>query len=218
MNAILVKDLRQSLHSRWFEIIFLWLIGSLCLLTLFALRFDALNWFNALFWLDVGLTLHLLLPLHCALSASEDQTPGNCELIRVTGLTAEMMVRQRLVALFCSALMVSLLVLPFVVLRYFLGSIELMDELQYLLLLTLGCPVLGGALLWIMTLPGLARFALCCVFTFLLIFYEGFTLGAAFSPGDQAVLPLMFWFICSFLGWIISIAFASESYLHSRRT
>jgi len=217
MNPILVKELRQSLRSRWFEIIFLWLIGSLCLITAIGAEHGSPRWITFLFWLDVGITLHLLLPMHSALSASDDRQRGNFELIRVTGLTAEKMVVHRVAALFFYSAMTASLVLPFVVLRYFLGGIELIDELQYLVLLTLGCPVLGGTLLWLMATSGLTRLMLSMSVAFLLVFYESFTIAAAFATGSEAVVGFVFWIIGSFIGWIVSQAFASESFLLSNR-
>lgn len=216
MNPLLVKELRQSLRSRWFEIIFLWLVGSLCLLTGLGSALDLPQMaISFLFWPNVGLTLHLLLPVHCALSASDDRQRGNFELIRVTGLTADKIVRHRLVALFFHGVIIATLVLPFVVLRYFLGGIELIDELQYLVLMTLSLPVMGAALLSLVAANGIARIILGLIAMLLIPAYESFMAAAAFGSGSEAVVPFVVWIIGSFVGYNVGLALASESFLLS---
>lgn len=216
MNPLLVKELRQSLRSRWFEIIFLWLVGSLCLLTALGSTFNLPQMaMTAIFWLNVGVTLHLLLPAHCALSASDDRQRGNFELIRVTGLTADKTVRHRLVALFFHGLIIATLVLPFVVLRYFLGGIELIDELQYLVLMTLSLPVLGAALLSLVAAKGIARFILTVIAMLLIPGYESFTVAAAFGSDTESLVLLFVWIIISLIGYKVGLALASESFLLS---
>jgi hypothetical protein len=217
MNPILVKELRQSLRSHWFEIIFLWLIASLCVITGIGLHYSTPTWITLLFWLDVGITLHLLLPLHSALSASDDRQRGNFELIRVTGLTADKIVRHRLVALFFHGVIIATLVLPFVLLRYFLGGIELIDEFQYLVLMTLSLPVMGAAILSLVAANGIARFFLTLIAMLLIPAYELQTVATAFRPGNESFVFVVVWSITSLIGYKVGLALASESFLLSHR-
>ncbi len=218
MNPILVKELRQSLRSRWFEIIFLSLCGGLTLVTLLHGLWSEPRLVRVIFWGVVVVNLHFLLPLRTALSAADDRHPGNLELIRVTGTSAEKLVHQRITALVFHSAILACIVLPFVILRYFLSGIDLVDELQYLTLLVLSTPVLGLAILWIGVVGGIGRAFLGALFFFLAPAYEVLIGSAAFVPGDAAFLALVMWIFLSLMGMTICQAFATESFLlHSSR-
>jgi|694.fasta_scaffold73307_3 hypothetical protein len=213
MNPILVKELRQSLRSRWFEIIFLWLCASLTLITAIGSAINAKNGTTVLFWIAVATTFHLLLPFRTVLSARDDRQRGNFELIRVAGLSAEKLTNQRITALLFHTLTLASLVLPFVILRYFLGGIEISSELTYLVLLTLGTPVVGSAFLWVSTTGAAGRVLLAGLFFVLLPAYESLTFAAAFTPAAGALPAFVVWTFGSVIGTLVSQAFASEGFL-----
>lgn len=216
MNPILVKELRQSLRSRWFEIIFLGLCGGLTLVTVLGGEFATSMTTRIFFWSVIVFTLHLLLPLRTALSASDDRHPGNLELIRVAGVSAEKLASQRITALLFHAAVLSCVILPFVFLRYFAGGIDLVDELQYLALLLFSTPVFGLAVLWMSVVGGLGRAFLGVMFLFLAPAYEALIGSAAFAPFDDALLALVLWIFATFIGCIFIQAFVTEAFLLGR--
>lgn len=213
MNPILVKELRQSLRSRWFEVVFLWLCGGLTLVTSLGILLDAPTGSSVFFWAVVLITLHLLLPLRTALSASDDRQPGNLELIRVAGLNAEKLASQRITALLFHSLVLACLILPHVMLRYFTGGIDLVDELQYLALLVFSAPLLGLAILWMSVVSGLGRAFLGLLFLFLAPAYEALIASVAFAPGEAALLAFVMWIFLSLVGGVICQAFITEAFL-----
>ncbi len=214
MNPILVKELRQSLRSRWFEIIFLGLCGSLTLVTVLGAVLDAPRGSKFFFWAAVILTLHLLLPLRTALSAKDDRQRGNLELIRVTGLSAEKLANQRITALFFHTLVITSVILPFVMLRYFLGGVDLVDELQYLVMLVLSAPVLGVAILWMVVVSSnFGRVFIGGMLFFLVPVYEMLAFGAAFGSGESAFVALVFWLLGTLIGGVFFLAFTVEAFL-----
>lgn len=217
MNPVLVKELRQSLRSRWFEIIFLWLCASLTLVTAVGSAIEAPGPATLVFWIAIGVTFHLLLPLRSAVSAGDDRQAGNFELIRMAGLSAESLAKQRLTALLFHAVTLACLVLPHVLLRYFLGGIDLIDELQYLALLTLSTPVIGGAFLWIAVTSTLGRVILGSVFFFLFIIYESLITASAFADGSSALIPFVLLLFSSLIALLVSHAFAAEAFLLGRQ-
>lgn len=217
MNPILVKELRQSLRSRWFEIIFLTLCGGLTLITTLGSAIDAPQGTTAFFWIAVTGTLHLLLPLRTVLSAGDDRQIGNFELIRVTGLSAEGMANQRLTALLFHTLTLASLVLPHVVLRYFLGGIDLINELQYLALLIITAPIVGSVFLWITVTGPLGRAILGFIFFFLFIFYESLIATCAFAEGEAAIIPFVLLFFGSVIALPVSQAFVAEAFTLGRQ-
>lgn len=213
MNPILVKELRQSLRSRWFEILFLWLCGCLTLITAVGTSIESRTGATIVFWIAVAATFHLLLPLRTVLSARDDRQVGNFELIRVTGVSAEGMASQRLTALLFHTLIFASFVLPHVILRYFLGGIDLIDELQYLALLTLTTPIVGSIFLWLAVSSPMGRFFLGSIFVFLFIAYESLLATAAFASGDDAIIPLVMLVFGSVIALPVSHAFAAEAFL-----
>lgn len=217
MNPILVKELRQSLRSRWFEIIFLWLCASLTLITAIGSAIDAPTGTTVLFWIAIATTFHLLLPLRTIISASEDHQLGNIELIRITGISAEKLVSQRITALFANTLVLASIVLPFVVLRYFIGGIDLLNELQYLALLTLGAPVVGSVLFWIAVCGTIGRLFLATIFFFLFIIFESLISTCAFASGGAAIIPLVLLLFGSLICLPVAQAFAAEAFLLERQ-
>jgi hypothetical protein len=213
MNPILVKELRQSLRSRWFEIIFLWLCSSLTLITAIGSSINAPNGTTLFFWIAVATAFHLLLPFRTVLSAHDDRQRGNFELIRVAGVTAEKLTNQRITALLFHTLTLASLVLPFVILRYFLGGIDLYSELKYLALLTLGTPVIGSAFLWLATCSTAGRVLLGGLLLALLPAYESLTVAAAFTSAGSALPAFVVWSFGSIIGILIAQAFATEGFL-----
>ncbi len=216
MNPILVKELRQSLRSRWFEVVFMALCGGLTLVMVLGSLVLTPLVTRVLFWGIILLVLHVLLPLRTALSAGDDRHPGNLELIRVTGVSAERLAGQRITALMFHAAVLASVILPFVFLRYFMGGIDLVDELQYMTLLVLSTPVFGLAILWMAVVGGFGRALLGLLFLFLAPGYETLIATAAFAPGDAAFVALVMWIFATFIGIIFCQAFVTEAFLLGR--
>lgn len=216
LSPLLIKELRQSLRCRWFEWVFLALISSLMLLLLLNGWLANSPLFDFLFWAFILLTLHGLLPLRTALAAAEDCQPGNLDLIRMTGISAENLAGQRLTALGLQAAMVAFVILPFLLLRYFMNGLEMVNELQYLLLLVVSTPVVGGVLLWISLSGGCARLLLGVAAFLALPLYETLIANTAFSDGEPAFLLLVLWLLVSFIGSLFVQAMVSEAFLLGR--
>jgi len=210
MNPVLVKELRQSLRSRSFEIAYLGLIGGLTLITVFDLS-SGTNSASVWFLVVLCLVFHVLLPLRLAMSFGEDCLRGNQDLIAVTGVSSTDQINQRLSALGFHTFMSGSVVLPFLMLRYFLGGSDLIDEVQYLFLLAAGTLVIGSYTLWMATLSRRERWFALLVLLFIAPFIEGLTASAAFADSQGALMSLVVWLFGAFICGLVTQALAIEN-------
>jgi len=150
LSPILVKELRQGMRGRVF-------LGSFLLLQV-AMVFCAaggliaaslgiteqFEFFSGLFWFIIGLPLILIIPTTGRSALRNEIDNKSLELITLTHLTPWRIVAGKWAALFAQALLFVFAVLPYLVLRYFLGGIDLMTELLILFSLLLACALLTG--------------------------------------------------------------------------
>jgi len=142
LSPVVVKDMRQGLKSRGFVLG----LAGLQLLMVFSMlmylnadtrhRHEVANSF---FWLCLALPLLAIIPLRGFYSVQEERNNKTLELLLLTRLSAWQIAKGKWQALFCQSLLMFVSVLPYLLLRYFLGSVELIMDiivLGYLLLLS----------------------------------------------------------------------------------
>lgn len=149
LSPMLLKELRQGLKSRAFYFAFLLMQGLMVfcvLMYLSALEADRnAGGFTAMFWTCIGATLVVITPLR-ALGALQQEIRGNTlELIFLTRLSAWRIVAGKWLALYSQALLLAAAALPYLLLRYFLGGINIADDLLVLFWLLVGSAVLTAA-------------------------------------------------------------------------
>lgn len=133
---MLVKELRQGLRTRLFTSL---LIGFQGLLLLF-LAFESMIGRRAgsgpgLFWLAVGGGLLVLQPLRACTALSSEFRDGTSDLLVLTPLSSFRIVWAKYLSLISQTLLLAITVLPYLVMRYFLGGISLPREACILALL-----------------------------------------------------------------------------------
>ena len=197
-SPILVKELRQGTRSRAFVWSFLALHTVLLLLIVTSLisaasphtdyDHDSITGF---FWSLTGIPLLLVLPAVAFGSIKKEIDARTLDLIFLTRMTTLRIVFGKWAALSLQGMLIVTAILPYMILRYFLGGIDLVDELTIL-----GCLVLGSLVL---TAAGIgcssitSRFFRVGLIIFVLLFLtQGLymipywlfgTSGGFFSPG-----------------------------------
>ena len=146
LSPMLVKELRQGVRTRVFVFLFIllqvFMLLDLSLSLLVAATGSDASEGTVFFWIMVAVPVLLILPLS-GLNAIGGEIRGNTlELIFLTRLTAFRIVLGKWFALFAQALLLVCAVLPYLVLRYFMGGVNLASEL-----LLLGTMLVGSALL-----------------------------------------------------------------------
>lgn len=146
LSPMLVKELRQGMRSRVFVFSFLCLQGAMIFLAIIGLLLSSSNQnasgVGVFFWIIVGVPLLLILPLNGLNAIGSERKANTLELIFLTPLTARRIVVGKWLAIVAQMGLLVCAVLPYLMLRYFLGSVNLGREL-----LTLACLTLGSALL-----------------------------------------------------------------------
>lgn len=137
LSPILVKELRQGLRSRVFMSAFLLIqlcMGLLVLATLAAAGTGGSDGSaNGFFWGIISVALLFLMPLRGLGAISGELKQNTMETILITRMTSWRVVFGKWTALCVQSALVICAVLPYLVVRYFVGSNDLMDDLKMLL-------------------------------------------------------------------------------------
>jgi ABC-type transport system involved in multi-copper enzyme maturation permease subunit len=138
LSPILVKELRQGMRARVFVISYLLLQVFLSVLVLAnaAAQGDsrALEDESHYFWVIVGFALLVLMPLRGLVSVSQEVKNRTMETIMLTRLTAWRVVFGKWSALFAQSLLLVSAVLPYVVLRYFIGGDDIVSDFVWIII------------------------------------------------------------------------------------
>ena len=133
ISPILVKELRQGLRTRVFTVAFIAMQAVLLLFMLAGLREDAdAEFVTGAFWFLLFLVMVIITPLRGLNTLSSEVKQNTLELLSLTRLDALRICFGKWAALFAQALLFTIAVLPYVVLRYFAGGIDLFQELSLL--------------------------------------------------------------------------------------
>jgi len=137
LSPILVKELRQGMRARVFVISYLLLQVFLSVLVLAnaAAQGDsrALEDESHYFWVIVGFALLILMPLRGLVAISQEVRNRTMETIMLTRMTAWRVVFGKWSALFAQSLLLVSAVLPYVVLRYFIGGDDIVADFVWII-------------------------------------------------------------------------------------
>jgi hypothetical protein len=137
LPPMLVKELRQGLRTRGF-------VGSLVgfqavmVIAYFFACFTqandrgAFDTANSIFWTITGLMLVGSMPLRGLAGLNTEIEARTIDLLVLTRLTAWRIVTGKWVSLMAQALLLTLALLPYAVMRYYLGPVDLLNDLAIL--------------------------------------------------------------------------------------
>ena len=138
LSPMLVKELRQGLRTKVFVTAFILQQAVLSLLLLFSLGGNS-EFSSYAFWLVSAVLLVGVMPLRGFAALSEEIEDQTLELLMVTRLSALRIALGKWSALVSQTLLLCVTILPYVLMRYFMGGIDLREELSaffYLFLLS----------------------------------------------------------------------------------
>ncbi len=141
-NPIVVKELRQGLKSKSFLAAFLGLQGLMLLSMIIYLSAataggEDFGFSNAFFWAMIGLITIMLMPLRAFSAIYQEVKDNTLELVFLTHLSSWKISLGKWLALIIQTCLLLTAVLPYLVLRYFLGTIDLTGDLRAILFLLL---------------------------------------------------------------------------------
>lgn len=147
LNPIVIKELRQGLKYRSFLLSFIGLQLAMIMSMFFYItsavstRGD-LRGADVFFWAMLNLLLLLLMPLRGFQALYEELNGKTLELLFLTRMTSWKITFGKWIALVIQSLLMISAILPYFVLRYFLGSIDITQNL-----FALGGTILGSVVL-----------------------------------------------------------------------
>lgn len=204
LNPVLVKELRQGLKSRSFAAAFLamqfLMVGCVCFHVLVRDNADLAMAVNVAFWACSGLPLVIFLPLVAIGAIHAENRQETMSLLLLTRLSPWRMVTGKWSALMAQSTLIASSVLPYVVIRYFLGGIDTVRDLLViaLLLASSGLLCAGGLFIstfrkpWTLFVRGLVLLLVLSPLTVGLFFPIIFVFYAMSARPDLIPLQLLF--------------------------
>ncbi len=191
LSPILVKELRQGIRSQLFTGSFLVVQALLFVFGLSFVSSDSLQNDPAVdslfFWTTLALPLLVLVPVSASQAIEREVSGRTLELLLVTRLSSYRIVLGKWASVVVQASLLLVSALPYVILRYFLGGVDVVGELLTLGGLLLGSGILAGIAMgfWSLNLPRLGKWAA----VLLLIWAAPVLLLMVFSPHGSLSAP-----------------------------
>ena len=205
MPPMFVKELRQGLRTRGFigsmvgfqaimVIAFVWAFAS----NIFG-ESRALQTVNGFFWSILGVMLLVITPLRAMAGLRQEIDAKTLDLLMLTHLTSWRVVLGKWTSLLAQAALLVMALLPFGVVRYYFGAVDLLEDFMGIAMMFMGCAGLTALALWLSGLPRILRIGVPIVCFFLLqgIGSNSFRFGRVFHgfnpSGDD------WWVVCLFV-------------------
>ena len=161
--AVLVKELRQGLHTRGFVAILL-LFHTVMVVAMTttvvslpgatpAARAAAAATSNTFFWTLLAVMLLFVLPARGLVGLRTEVDSRTLDLLVLTHLSAWRIVLGKWASLVAQGCLLLIAMLPYGFVRYFAGSVNLADDAVRCVVLLAGCGLLTAAALWCSGLP-----------------------------------------------------------------
>lgn len=142
VSPILVKELRQGLKTKLFVSTFIVIQAAMVLLLgmrLLAYNSEGMDvaggMLEGLLWMALGLMILIVMPLRGLNAISEEVKANTLDLVALTKLTSFRIVAGKWLALMAQTVLLTVAVLPYAVLRYFFGQVDIVGDLQTLALM-----------------------------------------------------------------------------------
>jgi hypothetical protein len=163
LPPMLVKELRQGLRTRGFVATLIVFQAVMAITFMWALSTDdssGVSTAEGFFWGLMGVVLLLVVPMRALAGLRSELDTKTIDLLLLTRLTAWRIVLGKWVSLMMQALLLVATLLPYAVVRYFFGSVDLLRDFGVMAVMTLGCALLSAGALWASGLPKLLRVVL----------------------------------------------------------
>lgn len=167
LSPMLVRELRQGIQSGAFFWTFLLMQAALFLLATTALV-GALERPGTMlsqsvagfYWTILGLAVGLVIPLRGMTAIASERAGNNLDLIQLTRLSATKIVVGKWAAIVAQAMLVAVAALPYLVLHYFFGGVNVIDDLVGFAWLLTGSALVAAFAVFASTRPQRERVGL----------------------------------------------------------
>ena len=192
LPPMLVKELRQGLRTKGFVGGLIAVQAVLALVFIFSFATETVT--NGgkgpteiFFWLITGCVLLVAAPVRALSALGPEIEQRTMDLLLLTRLDARMIVWGKWVSLQAQTLLLLATLLPYLVVRYFFGSVDLVNDFAVMAGMLVGGSVLSALGLWASGLPRALRLLIVVAMVFILpsVFGAGFarSFGGATGSG-----------------------------------
>ncbi len=208
LGPMLVKELRQGLKARGFVFSFLGFQVVLAIVIIYHVLLYAregkgfeVGGLSATFWTLIGAQLLLITPLRALNELAGERKANTLELIFMSGLTAWRIIFGKWISLLFQALLFLLAILPYMILRYYFGGVNLTEDLTVLGTIMLACALVSAVALAISGLALFARVTAAVLASFLVLSWVPMMLARMAFGGRSGAMSFFdfsdvnFWFI-----------------------
>lgn len=152
LSPVLVKESRQGLRSRAFVLVFVVIQPLMILFLLFSMVNREMGNHNdgteTLFWGTLFVAISIIMPLRGLTSITEEVKAKSFELLKITHLSAFRIIAGKWTALYTQILLLTVAIIPYIAVRYFLGGVDLVGNIAAMVvMLLMAAAVLAVALL-----------------------------------------------------------------------
>lgn len=163
--SALVKELRQGLRTPTFILMASLFPSLLSFFFLFSFIVNPLDGkpfispdgCQAIFWITMVATLLFIMPLRASSSIRDELLSRNNELLLLTRQSAGRIVLGKWISFMAQSLLIVFISLPFFLIRYYYGEINLVQDVTLFFLLYVGSGILTAYTLWASAMPSLLR-------------------------------------------------------------
>ncbi len=189
VSPMLVKELRQGLRTRVFTFAFIFVQGFMILFMLAGLGPNANpDELSGLFWSLLLVVLFVVIPLRGLGALSSEIRLKTMDLISLTSMTPWRIVTGKWASVVSQAVLLIVAILPYIVLRYFFGGVDIISELTGLFVGLMGCMVMCAFTVGVSAFPNAlvrtlvsAGIVILTLSVFLRMFLMAFSGSASFS-------------------------------------
>ena len=138
LSPMLVKELRQELRTRAFVNVFVWFQAVLFISVLVSLGsagdVGVSSLGGAIFWIAAGFPILIMVPRQASASFNKEVDAEELDLVLLTGLSGWKVVAGKWVTAALQSTLFLVAVLPYAVLRYYIGHVNFIENVQILLI------------------------------------------------------------------------------------
>lgn len=175
--SALVKELRQGLRTPSFVVMISLFPALLALFFLFSFIINPLDGepfisqrsCNSIFWGGLSVALLFIMPFRALSGVREEVISRNSELLLLTSQSAGRIILGKWISFMSQSLLIAFISLPFCLIRYYYGQIDLMQDLTIFSYIYMGSGILTALSLWASALPSLLRFMVGVLLGFIMI-------------------------------------------------
>jgi len=199
LSPMLVKELRQGMRSKVFMAAFyltqllmiLCVVFNLTAASNSEIQAPMLGFLNGLFWFMISVPLLFVMPIRGFAALHGEIKAGTLELVFLTRLSAWRIAAGKWTAIVVQTLLLVCAILPYVLLRYFLGGVDIIEDLQSLFFLMLASAALTAATIAMSPyesklLRALFIIGLIFAFQFLIGLIFAWVAGSAMGGGSRS--------------------------------